>query len=483
MKKEVKRAAAYIRVSTHDQEEFSPDSQRKLIQEYAASHGLLLNKEHIYQDDGISGRKAEKRPAFMAMIAAAQEKPHPFDVILVWKFSRFARNQEESIVYKSLLKREGVEVVSISEPVVEGPYGELIERIIEWFDAFYSANLGAEVRRGMTERVSRGLPVTVAPFGYCYRDGQLVPDPEEAQIVRGLFKDFLDGTAAWALMKRLNAQGVRTHRGNMWTYRTVKYLLINPIYAGKIRWNPEGVSDYKTLRGQPEEIMLVDGQHQALITPEEYERAVAKVRVSEDRYGRHYEPPEGASWRLQGLVHCAACGSTLTRTTIYAVCSHFAHGKCDLSQRIRVTALEALVIQAIRYSLEDLSYEVVRRGPALLDSERQQITQELRREEQALDRLREAYIAGIDTLEEYRAHKQSYEQRRVFWQRKLDALPQKEEPIDKLALRDHFRGMLDRLEDESLSIQDRNEIARSFIDHIIWDRDAGSVQITLYIAE
>lgn len=98
-------AAAYIRVSTKDQTELSPDSQIRLVRDYAKAHGMILPEEYIFRDDGLSGRKAEKRPAFMRMIAAAKEKPRPFDVILLWKYSRFARNQEESIVYKSLLKR------------------------------------------------------------------------------------------------------------------------------------------------------------------------------------------------------------------------------------------------------------------------------------------------------------------------------------------------------------------------------------------
>ena len=122
-----KICAAYIRVSTHDQEEYSPDSQLRLIRDYAKSNGYVLPDEYIFKDDGISGRTAQKRPGFMSMIAAAKEKPRPFETILVWKFSRFARNQEESVVYKSLLKKEkGIDVISIYEPLMEGPFGGLI---------------------------------------------------------------------------------------------------------------------------------------------------------------------------------------------------------------------------------------------------------------------------------------------------------------------------------------------------------------------
>ena len=127
-----KLACIYIRVSTSDQEEYSPEAQIRLLQEYAAQHDIVIGK--IYQDLGISGRKADKRPEFKEMIAECKSKEHPFDVILVWKFSRFARNQEESIVYKSLLKRNNVDVISVSEPLPDGFIGKLVERIFEWMD-------------------------------------------------------------------------------------------------------------------------------------------------------------------------------------------------------------------------------------------------------------------------------------------------------------------------------------------------------------
>ena len=98
----VKYAYGYVRVSTDKQEELSPDSQEKLLRDYAARNNIVILK--IFFELGVSGRKAKKRPQFQEMIAAAKSPDHPVDLILVWKFSRFARNQEESIVYKSLLK-------------------------------------------------------------------------------------------------------------------------------------------------------------------------------------------------------------------------------------------------------------------------------------------------------------------------------------------------------------------------------------------
>lgn len=126
-----KIAAAYVRVSTHMQEELSPDAQIRLIKEWANGHGYDLPEEFVFIDKGISGRKVKKRPAFLRMISMAKSKPSPFDAILVWKFSRFARNQEESIVYKAMLRnKHKIDVISISEPISDDVYGGLIERIM-----------------------------------------------------------------------------------------------------------------------------------------------------------------------------------------------------------------------------------------------------------------------------------------------------------------------------------------------------------------
>ena len=92
-----KIAAAYIRVSTHMQEELSPDAQLRFIRTWADAQGYYVPDEFVFIDSGISGRKAKKRHDFLRMIGLAKMKPSPFEAILLWKFNRFARNQEESI--------------------------------------------------------------------------------------------------------------------------------------------------------------------------------------------------------------------------------------------------------------------------------------------------------------------------------------------------------------------------------------------------
>ena len=208
----MKVACAYIRVSTDKQEELSPDAQKRLLIDYAKKHNMSLLAENIYIDNGISGKKADKRPEFMKMISLAKSKEHPFDIILVWKFSRFARNQEESIVYKSLLKKNNVEVVSISEPLIDGPFGSLIERIIEWMDEYYSIRLSGEVLRGMTEKALRGGYQSSLPLGYRMNKDTGIPyiyEPE-AIIVRKIYKEYVAGHSYLVIARELYALGYNT---------------------------------------------------------------------------------------------------------------------------------------------------------------------------------------------------------------------------------------------------------------------------------
>lgn len=306
-----KTAALYIRVSTHEQEELSPDSQRRLLLDYAAAHSMAVKEDYIYQENGVSGRKAQKRPQFLNMIADAKSEAHPFDVILVWKFSRFARNQEESIVYKSMLKNKcGVEVISISEPIMDGPFGSLIERIIEWMDEFYSIRLSGDVTRGMTEKALRGGCQCRPPLGYCVPSpgSPLEPVPEEAAIVRQIFEWYaLEGRSLLSIVQDLNAAGARTALGNPFEKRALAYILQNPIYAGQVRWNRV---DSKTgaVRNE-EQWIVVQGSHPAIVPKEWSDRAIKRMREEQSR--PRARPQESARHWLSGVLKCPECGRSL----------------------------------------------------------------------------------------------------------------------------------------------------------------------------
>ncbi len=358
----MKTAAAYIRVSTEDQIEFSPDSQLKKIREYTAGHQLSLPESYIYLDKGISGRSAEKRPAFMKMIADAKEKPRPFDVILLWKFSRFARNRQDSILYKSMLRREcGINVISITEQLSDDPTSILIEALLEAMDEYYSINLAQEVRRGMTEKFSRGGVVSIPPFGYRMGSEHFEIEPYQASIVTMIYHDFLMGLSYRQIAAKLNEIGVLSNRGNAFESRTVKYILSNPTYCGKQRRSlpKSGRTDRFY---QSEEVTVVDGFHKAIIPQELYDRVQKRITCSCPSHHSNSCSSPG-SFMLQGLIRCSNCGATLTRNANKSSlqCHRYARGQCAQSHSVTLSGIQNALFCQLEQDFQGKSLTLRRR--------------------------------------------------------------------------------------------------------------------------
>ena len=164
-------AALYARVSSDRQDvDLSVAAQLRALREYAKANGYSVVREYV--DEAESGRIAD-RPQFRKMIDEGSKPRSPFQVILVWKFSRFTRKREHAVAFKAQLRRKGIRVVSITEQAEDNATGRLLEGIIESVDEYYSENLGQEVTRGMREAASRGFFLgSKAPFGYTPRQGQ-----------------------------------------------------------------------------------------------------------------------------------------------------------------------------------------------------------------------------------------------------------------------------------------------------------------------
>ena len=193
-------AALYARVSSDRQDvDLSVSAQLRALKDYAGANGYSVAREYV--DEAESGLVAD-RPQFREMIEEGSKPKAPFDVILVWKFSRFTRKREHAVAFKSMLRRKGIRVVSITEQAEDNATGRLLEGIIESVDEFYSENLAQEVVRGMREAASRGFFLASnAPFGYKrvkVNDGgkerpTLEVDPAAAPVVREIFEKSLLG--------------------------------------------------------------------------------------------------------------------------------------------------------------------------------------------------------------------------------------------------------------------------------------------------
>lgn len=474
----MKTAAAYIRVSTDDQIEYSPDSQLKLLREFAKKNDYILPDEYIFQDDGISGKDTKHRPAFQQMIALAKSEEHPIDTILVWKFSRFARNQEESIVIKNLLRKIKVDVRSISEPVdPDSAFGSLIERIIEWMDEYYLINLSGEVKRGMLEKVSRGEVVTPPSFGYYVENNVYIPHPEEAPIIPRIFNSYLAGIGTRKIALNLGAEGVRTKRGNLPDNRFVEYILRNPVYIGKIRWSKEGRAasrrDYAN-----ENIVIEDGKHQPLVDIDTWNAVQEKLDAQKKAYGKHQRKEQPVDFMLKGLVRCSSCGATLTQSQkgIGIQCHNFARGTCKVSHFISLSKINKAVIEALESSIEQMTFEI--KPQAHISHTNSPDTNKLiANEMKKLERVKSAYENGIDTLEEYKENKSKI----LAVIRKLEAeRPQAQESFDKKSYAKKVSSVLDILGSD-VSEKAKNEALRTIVDHIIFNRTESAIDIVFYV--
>ena len=484
--------ALYIRVSTHGrQEELSPAAQKRLLLNYAKDHGIVISKEFIYEEKGISGRKAERRPKFMEMIAAAKSKPSPFSVILVWKYSRFARNQEESIVYKSLLRKKcNVDVISVSEPLIDGPFGSLIERIIEWMDEYYSIRLSGEVFRGMSEKAMKGGYQARPPLGYkiVQKGESPVIVPEEAEIIKFIFDKYVNAhMGIFEIARKLNNLGAKTSHGKNFERRSVEYILKNPTYCGMIRWN---MTDNQTKEIKAKDDWIVtERTHPAIISKELFQAA-------QERFEGEYRPSgarPSSTYRhwLSGLVKCPSCGRTMIAKALtdkrygrhycYFTCYGYSKGKCLAKTSVSSKKLEPYILEGIRAATESDNLIFSVKAPISPENtnELSILKEQLQRMDMKEQRIKDAYMNGIDTMEEYKENKELLLRERENLEEKIAACSTPRESDDSIdtAMKERIRNVYDIISSSQFSDQEKNEALRSVVEKIIYDRETDTAEI------
>ncbi|MBE6648186.1 MAG: recombinase family protein [Ruminococcaceae bacterium] len=480
----LKIAAAYIRVSDERQDEYSPDSQLKKTREYAAKEGYLIPDEYVFYDDGISAKSAKRRTEFNRMIAMAKEKEHPFEVIYVWKFSRFARNQEESMVYKNLLRKKNVAVVSVSEPIPEGHFGTLIERIIEWMDEFYLINLGAEVTRGMTEKASRGEPTCAPPYGYVMKEKKYYPDESgPADIVREIFRRYAAGEAEREIAISLGERGIRTKSGKTPENRWIKYILNNPCYIGKIRWSLEGARAVSKRDYTNQNIMTVSGHHEPLISEELWETVQKRIEAQKKAYPPYAKRDQPVEYMLKGIVRCSACGATLAMSSATTKngarsmqCCNYSRGSCHVSHSVTIPKLEEAFLQALEDSVKHQIFNVEPQKPDSNVKDTPDYEKLIAIEKRKLERAKAAYLSEIDSIEQYAKNKEDITARI----NELNALMQSEangQILDLNAYTEKVRSILQYIKRADVTAKSKNEAVRTVVSKVVYLKSTKSVAV------
>ena len=342
------RVAIYARCSSQGQadKDLSIPAQLDAARERARREGWDVVKEFV--DEAETARTAD-RPSFQQMIADSRRKPRPFDQILVWKFSRFARNREDSVIYKRLLEKHGIRLISLNEPVDDSPAGKMLEGILEVLDEFYSANLAEDTVRGMRHNAAQGFHNGGAsPVGYRVRRtgsassprGVYEPEPVFAPVVQRCFRMVLAGEGAATIASTLNEEGVLPPQGRLWTKQRVLYMLRNETYLGIRRWGLKGTS--RAGRNKPP-VRVVDA-HEALVSPEDFARVQVMMKA---RSMKVMHPRRLCSdYLLSGLLVCGYCGAPFIGHSAKSGQVHY-YG-CQTKMKSGAKACEARLLNRVQ---------------------------------------------------------------------------------------------------------------------------------------
>jgi site-specific DNA recombinase len=316
----VLRAVLYLRVSTKKQAdgEVSIPSQRDLCTRFAQSRGFIIVGEFI---DAGSARDDRQRPQFRKMLSAATAGPPAFDVIVVHALHRWFRNGPTSELLIRDLRKRGVRIESVTQPLTDDPSSVMGRQMFGIFDEYSSLQNSINVERGMAENARQGFwNGARPPLGYrsvvAEQRGKklkkrLEIEPVEAETVRTIFKlyaDGLDGSPALGiadLVRWLNERGFRTRLEARFGKGPVGAILRAKYYA-----SGEFLHGQKARNGETREPIPIPIP--VLIPQDLFDRVQTKL----DRNNPQRTPPRVVSSPvlLSGLARCAECGASMTRT-------------------------------------------------------------------------------------------------------------------------------------------------------------------------
>lgn len=281
-KNKMQRAVIYARYSCSNQTEQSIEGQLADCEKFAERHNYCIVDTYI---DRAMSATTDRRPQFQQMIA--DSATGSFDVIIVWKLDRFARNRYDSAVNKQKLNANGVKVVSAMEHIEDTPEGALMESILEGFAEYFSKDLSQKVSRGMRETALKFKATGLMPYGYRKtEDNVCVPDEHTAPAVKKIFEMYADGMINKDICDWLNSHGYRTSNGNLFKNQYLRKILNRRRYTGSYTYGDLELHD----------------ENQRIISDELFERAQIQLQAKK-RTGRNARE----QYILSGKLFCGYC--------------------------------------------------------------------------------------------------------------------------------------------------------------------------------
>ena len=382
-------AVIYARYSSDNQREESIEGQIRECTAYAEKNGITIVKHYI--DRAISA-KTDNRPEFQQMIKDSDKKL--FDIVLVWKLDRFARNRYDSARYKTQLKKNGVKLMSATEIISEGPEGIILESVLEGYAEYYSADLAEKVVRGQTENILKGrCNGGRGTFGYTLDSEQKFHiDPLASPFVVESFRKYRDGLTMKEIRDWLNENGIKNPVGGAFTYNSVEHMLKNRRYIGELKFRdvvvPDAIPPIVPLE-------LFDDVQEKIA---KNKKAPARRKAEDD-------------YLLTTKLHCGCCGALMfgesgtSRTgevhRYYKCATAKKHKGCK-KKTVRKQWLEDLVVnQTMQLVRDDAAMEsIIAKVMELQDQENTNLPlyeKQLRDAESGIQNMLNAIQAGILT--------------------------------------------------------------------------------------
>lgn len=338
------KIALYLRYSSDNQDDATIETQRAECTEKAVRLWPESQIVTEYVDTAQSG-KVENRPEFQRMIADSKKTPRPWDVLMVRKYDRFARDVTVSRVYKTMLRRQGIKVISAREDIdTDSTTGRLLEVIIEAVAAFYSENLAMETRSGMITNTKKGFRCGgTAPYGYQNKrvidqaTGKertvLVIQEEEAIVVQNLFDMMANGFGLKKAITELTARGFRPRKAKAWSQGALFQLLRYETYRGNLVWRSKSGT------------VISEGAAPRIIDEETWNKVQARLAANAKQTPRL----SGSPHPLSGLIFCGVCGAPyivrgITRGEFRLCCANRHRHLCENQNRPE----ESAIVDAIR---------------------------------------------------------------------------------------------------------------------------------------
>ena len=327
----LKRVAAYARVSSgKDAMLHSLASQVEYYSNYIRRHPGW-EYVGVYADEAKTGTK-DSREQFQQLLADC--KAGKIDHIVTKSISRMARNTVTLLETVRELKSLGISIYFEEQNIDTATAdGELMLSILASYAQEESLSASENQKWRVRQNFENGQPWRGFMLGYRYKDGQYIVVPEEAEIVRSIYADFLDGKGVTAIMKRLNSEGILTQQGFTWHKSAITRVLKNYTYTGNLLLQTKYRENHLTKRtlvnrGQLPQYHATD-THEAIIDIDTYNQVQLEMYRRAQKYGKSQSSEK---YPFSGMITCAGCGKHYRRKVTASgpiwICSTYnTHGK------------------------------------------------------------------------------------------------------------------------------------------------------------